>query len=370
MNNNLLYPHNLLAAAFGECITLDGTQFDCGMISNSSVTHNGLQYILQNMDDRERTIIRLRYEENYPYTKIAAYVDLSSARISQIDKEILKRLKQWENRKYLVYGYEGTINKFTEEMENIAHRYGSLFSAPISEYLQFCYEKSATKNETEREIQLKTITIDNLIRLERNRLFAEFQKDNDRFVFYHKFTASFLFLSSALRKTCGHFTFLIINVLKEYVKAIESNETLFFAEQNTFIPSSLAENDCNAKMQLPLKTLLSNKPFAMDWFTLDKFGKLGIETVGDLLCYKGTEYIDNRNDLETLLDSIGISSVDEIFVALHRYFNSEFILKLDVSEITAIKKAVQNYISEVDISINAETRALRKILLELNSMLS
>ncbi len=53
-----------------------------------------LEQLLQNLEERERLLIHLRYYENLPQIKVAERLKLSQVQVSRLEKKILQRMRQ------------------------------------------------------------------------------------------------------------------------------------------------------------------------------------------------------------------------------------------------------------------------------------
>lgn len=364
---NITYPYNMLVAAFGDYIDLDGQRFECLKLSDTAGTQEGLENILNRLNEREQTIIRMRYMEGCAYSKIAESISLSAARVSQIDKEILKSLLKWKNRKYIVYGYNETKKRFMETMEHLVGKYGSLFTVPISEYVKICRENDVSAFVAAN--RLETMTIEFIVATHRKRNFSTI-KDAD-YIFNSKYIVSFLFLSLALKPICQGYSKAIVDILKAYSEISDISEDELFRACNTFIPTTLSDDRYKEKLSFPLKFLSYGDSIKIDWLTMSAFQSKGIETVGDLLQYNRNYIVDNHADLEILLNEIGIGPLtsNTLFVLLHRFFLHEDLIRLDNEGLLLLEKLIQAYVKDTQELTSTELQTANGILYQVRLLL-
>ncbi|MGN0107081.1 MAG: sigma-70 family RNA polymerase sigma factor [Hominilimicola sp.] len=102
------FPENLLADIYGQApegaVTEDRTE--------------GLSYVLSNLREREREIVRLRYEKMLTYREIGETMGFSTERARQLLVKTLRKMRNPLNTRYITYGMKGAmLRKITEELE-------------------------------------------------------------------------------------------------------------------------------------------------------------------------------------------------------------------------------------------------------------
>lgn len=102
VSKELSYPENLLAA-----IT-DSTKLD-PLDSFSKEQQAGLNYALFTLEDREREVLRMRYEEGLTISEIAAEFSVSQGRVRQIESKALVRLRYPYRWNYIKMGITGFL---------------------------------------------------------------------------------------------------------------------------------------------------------------------------------------------------------------------------------------------------------------------
>lgn len=101
-SKELSYPENLIAAI------IDSTKLD-PLDTFSKEQQAGLNYALFTLEDREREILRLRYEEGNTIGEIAAEFSVSQGRIRQIESKALARLRYPYRWNYIKMGITGFL---------------------------------------------------------------------------------------------------------------------------------------------------------------------------------------------------------------------------------------------------------------------
>lgn len=108
MSNNIsstsmpCYPDNLLAAI------VEGTKLELpDTFSKESIA--GLHYALFTLEDREREVLHLRYEEGYSISDIASEFSISQGRVRQIESKALMRLRYPYRWNYIKLGIDGFV---------------------------------------------------------------------------------------------------------------------------------------------------------------------------------------------------------------------------------------------------------------------
>lgn len=81
----------------------------------------GLDYALSTFADREREIIRMRYQERLPLREIGLAIGVTTERIRSLSDKILRKLREPQRLGYIKFGkfgYEALIAKREEEKRN------------------------------------------------------------------------------------------------------------------------------------------------------------------------------------------------------------------------------------------------------------
>lgn len=96
------YPYNLITTIIDESV------WELNLPTEMTEDHlAGLEYAISQLDDREQTIIRLRYEKRQTFTQIGEQFNISVNRASQVERKALRKLYHPRNLKYYKYGLEG-----------------------------------------------------------------------------------------------------------------------------------------------------------------------------------------------------------------------------------------------------------------------
>ena len=96
------YPDNLLDAI------VEGTKLEQPDIF-SKENAAGLYYALFTLEDREREVLHLRYEEGYTISDIATEFSISQGRVRQIESKALMRLRYPYRWNYIKLGIDGFV---------------------------------------------------------------------------------------------------------------------------------------------------------------------------------------------------------------------------------------------------------------------
>lgn len=99
-SSKLCYPDNLLAAI------VENTKLELPDVF-SKENHAGLHYALFTLEDREKEVLRLRYEEAYTINDIASEFSISQGRVRQIESKALMRLRYPYRWNYIKLGIDG-----------------------------------------------------------------------------------------------------------------------------------------------------------------------------------------------------------------------------------------------------------------------
>ena len=96
------YPYNLISTIIDESV------WELNLPTEMTEDHlAGLEYAISQLDDREQTIIRMRFEERQTYSQIGEHFNISLNRVSQVARKALRKLYHPKNLKYYKYGLEG-----------------------------------------------------------------------------------------------------------------------------------------------------------------------------------------------------------------------------------------------------------------------
>ena len=96
------YPYNLIATIIDESV------WELNLPTELTEDHlAGLEYAILQLDEREQTIIRMRFEERQTYAQIGEHLGISLNRVSQVARKALRKLYHPRNLKYYKYGLEG-----------------------------------------------------------------------------------------------------------------------------------------------------------------------------------------------------------------------------------------------------------------------
>lgn len=75
----------------------------------------GLHYVLSLLDEREREIIRLRYEESHTQAAIGEMFGISGGRIRQIEQKVLRKLRTPPKWNYIKCGISGNMKRLVAD---------------------------------------------------------------------------------------------------------------------------------------------------------------------------------------------------------------------------------------------------------------
>ena len=96
------YPYNLITTIIDESV------WELNLPTEMPQDHlAGLEYAISQLDDREQTIICLRYEKRQTFAQIGEQFNISVNRASQVERKALRKLYHPRNLKYYKYGLEG-----------------------------------------------------------------------------------------------------------------------------------------------------------------------------------------------------------------------------------------------------------------------
>lgn len=123
MDNNttstgkLYYPDNLLAAI------IETTKLELPEMFTKE-NHAGLCYALFTLEDREKEVLRLRYEEGRTINDIASDFSISQVRVRQIESKALARLRCPYCWNYIKLGISGVVKQRTQSEYNRGYTEG------------------------------------------------------------------------------------------------------------------------------------------------------------------------------------------------------------------------------------------------------
>ena len=96
------YPYNLITTIIDESV------WELNLPTEMTEDHlAGLEFAISQLDEREQTIIRMRFEERQTYAQIGEHFNISLNRVSQVARKALRKLYHPKNLKYYKYGLEG-----------------------------------------------------------------------------------------------------------------------------------------------------------------------------------------------------------------------------------------------------------------------
>ncbi len=111
------YPKNLLLVI--QVTAVYPTELPADIITDDIKA--GLDYALSTLADREREIIRMRYQERLPLRDIGIAIGVTTERIRSLDDKILRKLREPQRLGYIKYGkcgYDALITQREEEKRN------------------------------------------------------------------------------------------------------------------------------------------------------------------------------------------------------------------------------------------------------------
>lgn len=96
------YPYNLITTIIDESV------WKLDLPTEMTEDHlAGLEFAISRLDEREQTIIRMRYKERRTFAQIGEFFDISVNRASQVERKALRKLYHPKNLRYYKYGIEG-----------------------------------------------------------------------------------------------------------------------------------------------------------------------------------------------------------------------------------------------------------------------
>ena len=84
----------------------------------------GIHYVLSLLDERERGILKQRFEDMKPRNEIADDFDVSPERVRQIETKACKKLQRFSNWNYIRYGVAGYLRKVISSEYNRGYGVG------------------------------------------------------------------------------------------------------------------------------------------------------------------------------------------------------------------------------------------------------
>lgn len=137
------YPYNLLTTIACESV------WETNLPEQFSEDHlAGLEYAISQLTEREQEIIKHRYKDKIAFSQIGLPMKISGNRVSQIERNALRKLYSPRLLKYYKYGLNGYKQKLIE--------------FEISEENKTMEEK--VMNKSIQDIDLSIRTLNNLIR--------------------------------------------------------------------------------------------------------------------------------------------------------------------------------------------------------------
>lgn len=101
MTNEKEYPLNLIENIFGSEIDFElAEDFD-----------GTLEYVLHNLTERERKVIKMRFEENLTYEKCGKAFGVTRERIRQVEVKALRKLRHPSRATMIKYGIRKYIDR-------------------------------------------------------------------------------------------------------------------------------------------------------------------------------------------------------------------------------------------------------------------
>ena len=103
------YPYNLIATIIDESV------WELKLPNEMTEDHlAGLEYAISQLDEREQTIISMRYKQRQTFTEIGEHFNISVNRASQVERKALRKLYHPKNLQYYKYGIEGRKKRQAE----------------------------------------------------------------------------------------------------------------------------------------------------------------------------------------------------------------------------------------------------------------
>lgn len=145
-----MYPENLLNVIFGET---DGRLRSCPAEGGYAADVDGmLAYLLEtDLTARERTVIKLRFEDGKTYEQACKVFNVTRERIRQVEHSALRKLKA--KKHYLTLGMSGLIQqrvteKVTQERKRIFDDAAGFIAVAIGEEKAAQYRDATKEGDT------------------------------------------------------------------------------------------------------------------------------------------------------------------------------------------------------------------------------
>ena len=149
------YPINLIC-------TIKNTEDKISMPDHIDERMNRL---LARLSERDKYVVKLRYEQYLPYSKIGKILGVTLERVRQIDTKILKKLRHPSRIKYLTWKMKDIVaaekNESTSKPKPKRH-YHILFSIPECKNPRFLYFNSPLRKYMSMSNNMENLTIDYL----------------------------------------------------------------------------------------------------------------------------------------------------------------------------------------------------------------
>lgn len=113
----LCYPENLIAAV------VDSSKLEAPIVFTKE-NFAGLSYALFTLEDREREVLRLHYEERKTISEIAQEFSISQGRVRQIESKALVRLRYPYRWNYIKLGIDGVVKNRAQSEYNRGYTEG------------------------------------------------------------------------------------------------------------------------------------------------------------------------------------------------------------------------------------------------------
>lgn len=145
-----MYPENLLNVIFGET---DGRLRSCPAEGGYAADVDGmLAYLLEtDLTARERTVIKLRFEDGKTYEQAGKVFNVTRERIRQVEHSALRKLKA--KKHYMTLGMNGLIQhtvteKVTQERKRIFDDAAGFIAVAIGEEKAAQYRDATKEGDT------------------------------------------------------------------------------------------------------------------------------------------------------------------------------------------------------------------------------
>lgn len=85
----------------------------------SSDMENGLLYIMDTLSEKKKMVLLERYKTGKTLKNIGEELNVCRERIRRIEKEALRELRQFKNKRWILFGYEGNIRELEKEQKEV-----------------------------------------------------------------------------------------------------------------------------------------------------------------------------------------------------------------------------------------------------------